>query len=62
VRYESADTKARVEVQLTEWQKVGGQFMPGRVVKLENGVTVLSLSVASATVGPRVDDSIFTLR
>jgi hypothetical protein len=60
VRYESADTRTKVEVQLTGWQKVGDQFVPGRITRLEDGATGLSLTVTAATVGPKLADGVFS--
>lgn len=60
VRYEESDGGKEIEVQVGGWQKVSNQSVPGFIRRLENGVQVFALSLGSGTVGPRVDDSIFS--
>lgn len=55
VRYQSNRDSARteVEVQLGNWRRGDGQAVPGHIVRLENGQAVFTVTVASATIGPR---------
>jgi hypothetical protein len=45
-----------VEVRLENWRRTDGQLFPGRIVRLENQVPVLTLTISSSTVSPWVDD------
>ncbi len=60
VRYEGGSEAEQVRVEIAfEWQQVEGQRVPRRVTRMEDGRTVMTLDVSSATVGPRADDGIF---
>jgi hypothetical protein len=55
VRYQSNRDSSGpdVEIQIGPWQRGDGQSAPGRIVRLENGQAVFTLTVTSATIGPR---------
>lgn len=61
VRYQTvrAGAKVEVEVTTTSWQKVNGQQAPGLITRLENGKPVLTLTVTSVAIGPRLPDGVF---
>jgi hypothetical protein len=63
VRYEVArsDSVTKIEVLYTDWRKVGGQMIPGRIQRTEDGTPVhtLTLSVGSARISPRAEDGLF---
>ena len=61
VRYIPTGTteSAGVEVRFGDWTKVNGQLVPFYIARFENGVKVMDIKISSATVGPRVTDSIF---
>jgi len=54
VRYQSnrGSSGPDVEVQIGLWQRGDGQSVPGRIVRLENGKAVFTLTVTSAIIGP----------
>lgn len=60
VRYQHRATRATIEVQLSNWQKIAGQYVPGRIVRVENGNAVMSLAITAAVIGPRLNDGIFS--
>jgi len=49
-----------VRVQRSNWNSVGGQFAPGSVTRIENGITVFSLGSATATFSPAAADGTFS--
>ncbi len=61
VRYRIARDGAPVDVeaQITNWQRVSNQNMPRSITRSENGQEALTLTIESATIGPRVADGIF---
>lgn len=48
-----------VEVRFENSQRIGGQMFPTRIVRLENGVPIVTLTISSVSVGPRLEDGIF---
>lgn len=48
-----------VEVRFENFQRNLGQLFPMRIVRLENGTPIVTLTISSITVGPRLDDGIF---
>lgn len=50
------NAETAVEVSLENWRGTDGQLFPGRIVRLEAQVPVLTLTISSSTVGPWVDD------
>lgn len=48
-----------VETQFSDWQKTQEQQAAHRIVRLENGQPVISLTITSATIAPRVNDGLF---
>ncbi len=48
--------ESAVEVRLENWQRAEGQLFPRRIVRLENEVPVITLTISSITVSPWVDD------
>lgn len=61
VRFEDKNGKTKIEVQFSDWQKVNGQFIPGKISRWEDGALVTSLTISQATVGPKAQDGIFVL-
>jgi len=61
VRYqiERDGSQIETEIQISDWRKVNGQQLPGRVARLENGREIVRLTINSAAAGQRVDDGIF---
>lgn len=61
VRYRSIrnGVPVEVEVQLDDWRPLQNQRIPYHVIRLENGKPVFTVTIASASVGPRLDDGIF---
>jgi hypothetical protein len=61
VRYEVErnGSEVPVEIRIRGWQRVGGQALPGRIVRLENNQPVLTLTINSIALSPRADDGIF---
>jgi outer membrane lipoprotein-sorting protein len=61
VRYRTVKNGAEnaVEVRFENFQRNLGQLFPMRIVRLENGTPVVTLTISSVTVGPRLDDGIF---
>ncbi len=61
VRYQIArnGTPVEVETRISNWQQAQGQQAPRRIVRLENGQPVMSLTITALAIGPRVDDSSF---
>jgi hypothetical protein len=47
------------EVQFSDWQNIGGQLLPGRITRAENGVTLLDFKAASFALSPRTGDGVF---
>ena len=45
-------TTARVEVRLSNWQQTNGQKIARRIERLENGVSVMTLTIHGLAVGP----------
>ncbi len=43
---------ARVEVRLSNWQEINGQKIARRIERLENGVSVMTLTIHDMVVGP----------
>lgn len=37
----------RVEVRLTNWQRVNGQYFPGQIVRLENDANTATITLIS---------------
>jgi len=62
VRYNSPrnGVPVEVEVQLDDWRPLQNQRIAYRVVRLENGKPVFAVTIASASVGPSVNDGIFS--
>ncbi len=53
------DEPMNVEIRISDWNAVGDQLVPRSITRLENDSPVMTLVIASATVGPQADDSIF---
>jgi len=51
----------RVEVKLDNWQESGGQRFARSITRLENGQSVLSLTINSINVGGKLDTGLFAL-
>jgi len=58
-RISRAGTPVNIEVRIGGWRKIDNQQMPGTITRSENGVSALTLNIASAAIGPRVADGIF---
>ncbi len=52
-------SQVAVEIQISNWQNVQGQQVPARIVRLENQRSVLTLTLNSTSLSPKVDDAIF---
>jgi hypothetical protein len=50
----------RVVTQISGWTTRGGQPFPGKIDRIENGVTVGSFVISSVAVGPSAADSMFS--
>jgi hypothetical protein len=48
-----------IETRFTDWRAVQRQLVPHLIERFENGTRVMSLSVLTTTVAPRVSDTIF---
>jgi len=48
-----------VETRISHWHRIQDQQVPRRIARLENGQPVISLTITSATLGPRLSDGIF---
>jgi hypothetical protein len=61
VRYEVErdGAQVKIEVRLTGWQRVNNQQIPGRITRLENNQTVLTLAIESAGVEAKANDRLF---
>lgn len=61
VRYERErdGTLAQVEVRLSDWREVGGQMLPFRVVRLEDGNAVITVEISAADLSPETRDGAF---
>jgi hypothetical protein len=60
VRYEERSSKTKVEVRLSNWQRVNGQLVAGKINRLEDGVPMMSLTINTAAIGAMVTDGIFS--
>jgi hypothetical protein len=49
----------KVEVRFSDWKVVGGQMLPFRVVRAEDGSPSISMEVNSADSGPETQDGAF---
>jgi hypothetical protein len=49
----------KVQTKFSDWKTVQDQQVAHRIVRLENGQTVLSLTVTSASVAPQLNDGVF---
>jgi len=48
-----------VEVRFEGWRRIDSQLFPTRIIRVENGAVVLTLTISTAIVTPRIDDGIF---
>lgn len=49
----------KVEVRFSDWREVGGQMLPFRVVRLEDGNPVISMEISAANLSPETRDGAF---
>lgn len=49
-----------VTTEFSNWTSTAGQSFPGMITRTENGTTVFTFRISSATVGPTVNDGLFT--
>jgi hypothetical protein len=49
----------KVETEFSDWKKVQDQQVAHRIVRLENGQAVITLTVTSANVAAQLDDGLF---
>jgi hypothetical protein len=49
-----------VEIQITDWKQLNNQRVPSTIIRLENDKPVLTITIASAAIGPRLADGLFT--
>lgn len=61
VRYETErdGSPLKVEVRLGDWRRLGGQMVPHRIERLENGRVMLAVEVLTVAVSPRAADGAF---
>jgi hypothetical protein len=61
VRYqiERDGSTVAVEVQMSNWSPYQDQRFPARIMRLEDGKAVLTLSIQTVGISPRVEDGIF---
>jgi hypothetical protein len=59
VRYEEKGSKTKVEVRFSNWQRVNGQLIAGKIDRLEDGEPFMSLTINTAAIGARTADGIF---
>jgi hypothetical protein len=64
IRYQATrdGSPLNVEVQLSDWRKVGDQQFPGVITRLENSAPVMIVRVHSVAVGKKADDGIFSTK
>jgi hypothetical protein len=62
VRYRGVNNgvETAVEVRFENSRRIGGQRFPMRIVRLEDGHPIITLTIASVSVGLRFNDGIFT--
>lgn len=61
VRYklQRGGSTVAVEVQLNNWKTYQDQQFPTQIVRLENGVSVLTLTITTAGISPKTEDGLF---
>ena len=62
VRYRAMNNgvETAVEVRFENSRRVGEQRFPMRIVRLEEGNPIITLTIASVSVGPRLNDGMFS--
>lgn len=55
----SAGLQTVTQTQFNNWIKQGGQWFPGKIIRLENGKQTLSFQATQATIGPAVPIATF---
>lgn len=62
VRYRAMNNgvETAVEVRFENLRRIAGQMFPARIVRTEDGLPLVTLTISSVAVGPRLDDGIFT--
>jgi hypothetical protein len=58
-RYADGNKKA-ITTQFNNWTTINGESYPQQIVRLENGTTVFTFNIATATIGPAVADGLFS--
>ena len=48
-----------VQTRYSEWTKVNGQLLPGKIERFENGVSVFAFTAGSSMVSQALNDGIF---
>lgn len=51
--------RTEVEVRFENYQKLDGEFIPQRVIRIENGRTVLAVAITSTAFSPKLTDGLF---
>lgn len=51
--------RTEVEVRFEDYQKLDGEFIPQRVIRTENGRTVLTVAITSTAFSPKLTDGLF---
>jgi hypothetical protein len=49
----------KVEIQITDWKSLNNQRVPTAITRLEDDKPVLTITITSAVIGPRMADGIF---
>ena len=50
-----------VETRFTNWKQVGDQTVPGTIVRLENNLTVFTLTIISDVFTPKAADGLLSM-
>jgi hypothetical protein len=58
-RHTRNGSPVEVEIQIDDWRSTQAQQIPRRITRLENNSPVVTLTIASAMVTPRVADGVF---
>lgn len=48
-----------VEIQITDWKRLNKQRVPSVITRLEDSKAVLTITISSVVIGPRLEDGIF---
>ena len=62
ITYQVADKKETIDavVELGGWQNLGGQVLPTRLTRVENGKPAITLTIGALVLSPRMNDGTFS--